>query len=97
MVLLVSISVFAGDAMAVRGRFQGQIIAYRPAEMVIEFASHVLNKKTFLFRASDPEIGIVKLVYEHFGYAIIDSDTLMDLPIVTASVTRDEGCDETLG
>ena len=94
-ILLLFVCVDAHDAPGGDGKLLGQIIAYRPAEMIIQFASHVLNKQIYLFKVKEPQQEIVKLVYEHFGWAKEDVGLLSDLPLFLVSATRDKSCDET--
>lgn len=80
---------------------KGQIIAYRPADRVLQEVSHVLNKESFLFRVSDSEssshAAIIKLVYEHVGYSDVGDDVLSKTPILRINIRRDTTCDETYG
>jgi hypothetical protein len=102
-VLIVSLAIVTGTAGVQRGhtKVKGQIIAYRPAERVLQVASHVLNKESFLFKVSPAESNsqpvVTKLVYEHFGYSDLGSDLLDKAPTLRLNAHRDTTCDETYG
>lgn len=98
--LILSIATITRTAGVPRVRtMKGQIIAYRPAERVIQVASHVLNKESFLFRVStsesNPQPVVTKLIYEHFGYSQLGDLLLNKTPTLQLSVRRDTTCDET--
>jgi len=80
---------------------KGQIIAYRPGERVLQMASHVLNRESFLFKVStstsNSQPVVAKLVYEHFGYSDLGGDLLDKAPMLQLSAHRDKTCDETYG
>jgi len=82
-------------------KMRGQIIAYRPAERLLQMSSHALNEEAFLFRVnssrSNSQPVVVKLVYEHFGYSDLGDDVLRKTPTLQISVHPDPTCDETYG
>lgn len=92
--LLVTGMAYAGDSP---DHLQGEIIAYRSADMIYQVASEVLNKEVFLFRVSDPKAKIIKLIYEHYGYTNIGADILAKRPMIRVTVRRDKKCDEKYG
>jgi hypothetical protein len=100
-VVIVSLAIVIGtaDVLQRQMKLKGQIIAYRPADRALQVASHVLNKESFLFKASNLESNsqavIIKLVYEHFGYSTIENDMLSKTPMLQLNVRRDTTCDET--
>lgn len=102
-VLIVSLAVVSGAAGVRRGqtKMRGQIIAYRPADRVLQVVSHVLNKESFVFKvtnsAPNSQVVVMKLVYEHFGYSDLGDDVLSKTPILQLNVRRDASCDETYG
>lgn len=79
---------------------KGKIIAYRPAERMVQMASQVLNTEYFLFKVnagnnSAPQV--IKLKYEHFGFSRFGDDVLTRTPTLQLKVDRDNTCDETYG
>jgi hypothetical protein len=78
--------------------FEGKIIAYRPADRVLQVPSFVVNKESFLFsvRNPPPKFGsaLIKLVYEHFGYSDLGEAVLQEVPVLRLKVRRDASCDE---
>jgi hypothetical protein len=101
--LIASVTVVIAAAGPQRGhtKIKGQIIAYRPAERVLQVVSHVLNKESFLFKLSTTGLNsqpvVTKLVYEHFGYSELGENVLSKTPTLQLSVQRDTTCDETYG
>jgi len=102
-VVIVFLTIVIGTAGVLQGhaKLKGQIIAYRPADRVLQVASHVLNKEYFLFRVnnskSNSQTVVMKLVYEHFGYSDLGDDVLSKTPVLQLNVRRDRTCDETYG
>jgi hypothetical protein len=80
-------------------KMKGQIIAFRPFDRIVQMASFVENRETFLFRVVTPGSNsrpvIVKLVYEHFGYSDLGEDVTSKSPLLRLRVRRDKTCDET--
>ncbi len=102
-VLIVSLAIVTGIAGVQHGhtKVKGQIIAYRPADRILQVVSHVLNKESFLFKMSNSKSNshavVMKLVYEHFGYSDLGDDVLSKTPILELNILRDATCDETYG
>jgi hypothetical protein len=102
-VLIVSLAIVTGRAGVQHGHIKmtGHIIAYRPADRVLQVVSNVLNKESFLFVVSNSESNsqgvVMKLVYEHFGYSDLGDDVLSKTPTLQINVHRDATCDETYG
>jgi hypothetical protein len=83
---------FAGSKI---DHFTGQIVAYRSVDMYFQDASEVENEEVFLFKISDPEVSVIKLIYEHYGYSKIGAGILAKHPMIRVTVHRDKKCDET--
>jgi hypothetical protein len=102
-VVIVFLAIAIGLAGVPQGhtKLKGQIIAYRPADRILQVVSHVLNRESFLFRVSNSESNsqavVMKLVYEHFGYSDLEDDVLSKTPMLQLNVRRDTTCDETYG
>ena len=102
-VVIVFLAIVIGTAAVLQKqtKLKGQIIAYRPADRALQVVSHVLNKESFLFKVSNlesnPQVVIIKLVYEHFGYSDLGNDALSKTPMLELNVRRDTTCDETYG
>ena len=91
-------NVTAADSLERKKTLVGQIIAYRPAEMLRQVASSVLNKESFLFAvdgtATEIETRMIKVVYEHFGYSDLGQPVLSNSPLMRLRVRRNPACDE---
>ena len=102
--IIVTIASFAATTGAVwpgHGaiHMRGQIVAYRPGERLLQFASFVVNRESFLFAVtsdrSKSQPVVAKLVYEHFGYSELSYDVLQKAPSIQLRAHRDPKCDET--
>jgi hypothetical protein len=71
----------------------GHIVAFRPAEIINQDISGVVNRETFLMSVTGKNNQIVKIVYEHGGYSEISESN----DGMTLKVRRDRSCDEDYG
>jgi hypothetical protein len=89
-----------GSPMLARD-IQGQIVAFRPAERIMQSVSFVENRETFLFlipsshKGAKPQYG--KLIYNHVGYSELNESLLDRTPILNVRVKRNHACDESYG
>jgi hypothetical protein len=72
---------------------KGRIVAFRPAEQILQTVSFVVNQETLLLRIAGKKGQIVKIVYEHDGY----SEMLESNDGMTLKVRRDRTCDGDYG
>lgn len=74
----------------------GKIVAYRPADRVLQVPSHSLNTESFLFLVSAPQPtrpSLARIVYRHLGYGKLDTALLEKTPTLQLAAHRDATCD----
>jgi hypothetical protein len=77
-------------------RLTGTVVAYRPVDRIMQFASFVENTEAFLFQSERSKKGVIKLLYVHYGYSDITDDVLSGDKRIAAVVHRNKSCDQTL-
>ncbi|MCZ2154448.1 MAG: hypothetical protein LC114_11205 [Bryobacterales bacterium] len=76
---------------------RGSLVAYRPAEVVRQVASHVLNREVFLFSPLDRRDGptkIFKVMHEHYGQSNAPDPAASEGVVYELRLQRKKACDE---